>query len=61
MRPVEDQIELLSVSIKNKYFRYLQFLVQHVRSLEVFSSIITARKRAEQCENQKLSLDVLEN
>lgn len=61
MRPVEDQIELLHVSIRNKYFRYLQFLVQHVRSLEVVSSIITARKRSEQCENQKLSLEVSEN
>ena len=61
MRPVEDQIELLRVSIRNKYFRYLQFLVQHVRSLEVVSSIITARKRSEQCENQKLSLEVSEN
>lgn len=61
MRPVEDQIELLRESIRNKYFRYLQFLVQHVRSLEVVSSIITARKRSEQCENQKLSLEVSEN
>lgn len=61
MRPVEDQIELLSVSIENKYFTYFQFLVQHVRHLEVVSSIITRRKRSEQCENQKLSLDVSEN
>lgn len=61
MRPVEDQIELLSVSIENKYFRYFQFLVQHVRHLEVVSSIITTRKSSEQCENQKFSLDVSEN
>ena len=60
MRPVEDQIELLSVSIEN-YFRYFQFMVQHGRHLEVVSSIITTRKRSEQCENQKLSLDVSEN
>ena len=61
MRPVEGQIELLRVSIRNKYLRYLQFLVQHVRSVEVVSSIITARKRSEQQENKKLSLDVSEN
>ena len=58
---MESQVEFLSVSIKNKYFRYLQFLVQHVRSLEVVRSIVTIRKKSEQPDSQQLFLDLSEN
>lgn len=41
-RPMEDQVKFLT----NKYFGDIWYLVLHVRSLEVVTSILTTRKKS---------------